>query len=104
MEKDTNITKVVFRKFKGTNDCTKGEIIALFPEELEIGFTILSYMHLGQHANADYNWIIQNSKPANEIEYAALKSELDDMGYNLKIYKKLRPDFSNRTYFTNMVK
>lgn len=64
-------TKVVFRKFK------EGQIIALFPENIEGNYKISSYMRIGQHACADYYSIISITKPCNPAEYSSLKKELE---------------------------
>jgi len=84
---DTEITKVVFRKFNHTySGC---EIIALFPEIAEEGSgSCLSYQHIGQHGAADYNYCIAISIPATPEEYASLQSELQSIGYNLKIMQR----------------
>jgi hypothetical protein len=73
------MTKVVFRKFKDD-----GEIIALFPEEPwnpDKG-TIVSYMHTGQHGDADYHHVLAKTRPAREDEYRPLLAELKRVGYN----------------------
>jgi hypothetical protein len=84
MKKDKNITHVIFRRFK------EGDIIALFPYDQwdKEGLYCGSYMHIGQHSGADYNGLIQATKPAKECEYDALKSELEGIGYNLKVIKR----------------
>ena len=74
-------TLTIFRKFK------EGEIIALFPEMREPHGLCMSYMHLGQHGSADYG-IIRITKPATPEEYSDLKTELESIGYNLKIRRK----------------
>lgn len=75
--------KVVFRKFK-----SDGEIIALFPQTLYSRY-VTSYMHIGQHGDADYHWCIRISKPATPEEYKPLLNELKSIGYdNLRIVKK----------------
>jgi hypothetical protein len=75
--------KVVFRKWKG-------EIIALFPEIKSNNYLVLSYMHVGQHSDADYHGIIRESKPAKEDEYKDLFNELTSIGYDLKVVKKAK--------------
>ena len=77
-------SKVIFRKWQQ-------EIIALFPEEpADIhGIFCSSYMRVGQHSGADYNYIIQQSTPATPYEYQALKEELEKIGYTLKVYKRV---------------
>jgi hypothetical protein len=95
MEKDKFITKVVFRKFK------EGDIIALFPQQIGNSYRVGSYMHIGQHSECDYNHVVNCTKLATEAEYANLKMELEDIGYNLKVYKKGKPDYSDKTYWDN---
>jgi hypothetical protein len=84
MIKDTHKTVVVFRKFK------EGDVLALFPSEEEAynGGFCESYQHVGQHSGADYTHCIKITKPAKPSEYAALKRELEGIGYNLDV--KLR--------------
>ncbi len=84
------MTKVVFRKYK------EGDIIALFPEETNRrNLMIMSYQHIGQHGEADYEVVIKGTKPATEQEYTPLLNELtNQVGYeNLRIMKKCRPKF-----------
>jgi len=80
---DLDETLTIFRKFK------EGEIIALFPEIKwdHDGYFCTSYMHLGQHGSAEYA-IISITKPATPEEYSDLKTELESIGYNLKIRQK----------------
>lgn len=82
MKKDSYITDVVFRKFKD------GEIMALFPYEIETGRFVLSYQHIGQHSGADYNHFILGTEPATPEQYADLKKELENIGYNLRVIKR----------------
>ena len=79
----TEKTKAIFRKFKD------GDILALFPYEINKfnGF-VNSYMHLGQHSEADYSGCIQITKPATKEEYQDLFEELESIGYNLNVIKK----------------
>lgn len=81
--KDSHITDVVFRKFK------EGDIVALLPHEVcTHKGDITSYMHVGQHSSADYGYVVSITKLANEDEYKALKSEMEDLGYNFNVIKK----------------
>jgi hypothetical protein len=82
MEQDTEKTKVIFRQF---TDGT-GEIIALFPElpgnrDLD---TCMSYMRVGQHATASVR-LVEDTILAHPSNYATLKAELEDLGYNLQV-------------------
>jgi hypothetical protein len=71
MGKDTDLTVVVFRKYRD------GEIIALFPEVDEGRGECSSYMHVGQHGRADYTGVIKSTVPAKPEEFAALRRELE---------------------------
>ena len=70
-----NKTRVMFKDFKG-------DVIALFPDEVaDPHGNIMSYMHIGQHGAAS---------PAlkhlrNAKDYSALKRELVSIGYELEV-------------------
>jgi len=83
MKKDTYKTNVVFRIFPDK------QILALFPYEINPynGF-VNSYMHIGQHSEADYKGCVKITKPANEKEYVNLFNELENIGYNLNVIKR----------------
>jgi predicted nuclease of restriction endonuclease-like RecB superfamily len=73
-------TKVIF---KILND----EIIAIFPNELYnkrlYGKTLVnSYMHIGQHSACSKE-LINELKNATIKQYKELKTELEQIGYNL---------------------
>jgi len=77
------ITEVVFRKFKD------GDIIALFPYDVDYpNGDISSYMHIGQHGAANYNYVMKDTVAAIKAEYDDLKEELENRGYNLKVIKR----------------
>ena len=73
---------VVFRKFRN------GEILALFPNDVDPRGYCNSYQRVGQHGDADYSGCIAITKPATPDEYAGLKEELESIGYVLKIRKR----------------
>lgn len=78
--------KVVFRIYPD------GQVIALFPEESDkrTGGT-MSYMHIGQHGDADYHGVIQQTKPATEAQYLPLFNELKSIGYkDLQVRQKAK--------------
>jgi len=85
VEKDKHKTKVVFRVWKGEFE---GDVIALFPDIDEGHGSCSSYMHVGQHSGADYRGVISITRPAKPSEYASLKRELENIGYNLDVRKK----------------
>ena len=67
--------KVIFRKTK--NPYTKEyEIVAFFPEIDTNYGKILSYMHIGQHGEADLEFY-RETKKATEAEYKPLLEELN---------------------------
>ena len=62
MKNPNNKTAVVFRKYK------EGDIIALFPYEIDSGHCIMSYQHVGQRSGADYDHMIRCAKPEKHEE------------------------------------
>lgn len=66
--------KVIFRKAK--NPYSKEyEVVAFFPEIEANNGRILSYMHIGQHSEADLGFY-HETKKATEEEYKPLLEEL----------------------------
>ena len=61
--------KVIFRKDK------EGSIIAFLPELRVNHGNIMSYMYIGQHSEASYQFYTETKK-ANESEYNSLLDEL----------------------------
>lgn len=85
MERDTQKTKVIFRKFKDS-----GDIIALMPEmagNMDV-VTCMCYQHIGQHGTAWLLDVMEMSKPAKPEEYIPLYNELTARGYNIRIAHK----------------
>jgi hypothetical protein len=83
---DTDI--VIFRRFHD------GDIIALFPylpAECLNAWACQSYMHIGQHGAADPR-IVCDTRPARPHEYAALKTELHQLGYRLALRHRFPGD------------
>ena len=85
MQKDKQPTKMIFRKYIDT-----GEIIALFPYEIEnkqghVG----SYMHVGQHGAADLNYVLAKTLAVEKQEYASLLAELENIGYKVWPVKRV---------------
>ena len=61
--------KVIFRKDK------EGNVIAFLPELRVNHGNITSYMHIGQHSEASYQFYAETKK-ADESEYNSLLNEL----------------------------
>lgn len=81
--------KVVFRKWK--HNPQKSEVIALLIDTYYFNELtpncIMSYMHVGQHSEADYPTCMKSTVPATPREYASLKREMKQMGYRLAVVK-----------------
>ena len=80
-------TTVIFRKWKDT-----GDIIALFPDIEERYGRCSSFMHVGQHAAADYVGVLHDTSLATPAEYADLRQELESAPYlySFKVRKRWR--------------
>ena len=74
---------VIFRK-------DKGGVFALFPElpGTNEPRTCTSYQHVGQHGSADYVACLARSRAATIEEYAPLKQELENIGYELNVKRR----------------
>jgi len=77
---------VVIRVWKGD----ERDVFALFPADPAdiYGQLCTSYEHVGQHAAADYDLCIRNSRPASEAEAADLTAELRRIGYRPRVLKR----------------
>jgi len=84
IERKLTTMPVVFRKDR------TGDIFALFPTDAAdcTGRYCGCYQHVGQHCSADYFACIQNSQPATPTEYADLKTELERIGYTLRVIRR----------------
>lgn len=80
--KDTETTDVIFRTFK------EGDVIAVMPHEVSNFGFVTSYMHVGQHGDADYNQVLKETRLATKEEYADLLRELESIGYKVRVLKK----------------
>jgi hypothetical protein len=78
-------TKVLFRK-------DNYGIIAYFPEISESKtdpMICMCYSHVGQHSSAHIEYIQTETKSCTEEEYSSLKKELEYIGYELKVIKRM---------------
>ncbi len=93
MEKDTEITDVMFR-FDTSKDF-KGTIFAILPHDCcDFKGNVTYYQHVGQHSGGNYNHMIKTSRPATTTEAISLKAEMESIGYNFKIVRR-----QNRTKY-----
>ncbi len=76
---DTAVTTMIFRKFRGDDD-----VIALF-HLIPAMDRCMSYQHIGQHGDADYSQVMAVTRPATVAEYAPLLTELETIGYRVKV-------------------
>lgn len=100
MEKDKHKTEIVFRLWKEQE-------IALFPYIIDTfhNYTIMSYMIIGQHGGADYDYIIKNSKPISNPENTKIYKELvGEFGHNIKVIKRRNTKKYNRIFKEEYIK
>lgn len=65
---------------------TDGTVIAVFPHEVwDLQGNCTCYAHTGQHSACDYNYVLKETKPAKEFN--KLKTELEGIGYDLRVIK-----------------
>jgi len=85
---NTAPTKVIFLINEKNND-----LFAYFPEEIHNGEFATGYSQLGQHSavHPDY---AKESRPATPEEYQNLKTELEEIGYNLEILNGMQESTS----------
>ena len=74
--------RVIFRKW------ADGDIIAILPDNPHNAGYVDMYEHIGQHGEGKAK-IIGNSKLAKPEEYAYLLEELTQIGYDLRVMKRL---------------
>lgn len=81
-------TITIFRVWKDS-----GQVIALFPGlnydtgDANYGMC-MSYEHVGQHGEADYDGVVRASRPAQDHEIEDLEFELRSLGYVLDIRQR----------------
>lgn len=96
MKQDKIKTEVIFLIEKDYDESDKetfveNHIMAFFPKENYFPYesdTKVCYAHIGQHSACHLDYANQ-CKEATEEEYKDLKTELESLGYNLKIVNNL---------------
>ena len=89
---DDEIVPVMFRVWK--SGYFKGDVDAIFPTLPFYGdddwrkHVVTSYAHIAQHGSADLHYVISATRPATPAEYAPLKRELEQIGYNLRVVQR----------------
>ena len=88
MKKDKEVTKVIF-KMAYDKDCKEWYIVAFLPEATVNRGNVMSYMHIGQHGEASYDYYL-SCRPATRKEYLPLKREMEKLfGYRFKVVKRI---------------
>jgi hypothetical protein len=79
-------TKVLFLLEKAVEPDAYYDVFAFFPEmEYNVNPNLKScYAHIGQHSACHIDYAAGCS-PATEVQYAALRDELESIGYELEI-------------------
>lgn len=89
MERDAHKTIAIFRAEK--SGAYKGTVTAVFPEiagTYDWHATMACYEHVGQHSTCTVGWY-QTTRAAKPHEYEALRQELESIGYNLDIRRRM---------------
>jgi len=76
------MTKVLFLVHTDTDGAE--DLFAYFPNEMHNGDTPSCYSHVGQHSACSPLYAAE-SREATPKEYASLKTELERLGYRLKV-------------------
>jgi hypothetical protein len=86
------VIEVIFRVWKN------GDVIALFPyvPADRYSYDCNSYEHNGQHGAASPE-VVYRTRLAKPAEYAALKRELESIGYALRVIQRF-PNGSTKRY------
>lgn len=74
--------EVLFRKWPD------GTIDALMPYEPELDYKVTCYSRIGQHCQADYDFVMSKTRPALESEYRDLLKELLSLDYEVTVIKR----------------
>lgn len=86
MTQDNHITPVLFRVERNN----QRDLTAVFPTlpASEHGWLMTCYAHIGQHSACAMDWY-NSTRPATAEEYKVLHTELESVGYRLKVYKRI---------------
>ncbi len=79
------IDRVLFRRWSGE----PRTIIAILPDVPSSLGMAMMYEHIGQHGEGDYALVLPRTIPALPEEYGGLKKELEQIGYKLRVIKRL---------------
>jgi hypothetical protein len=86
------ITLVAFRFwYDGPGNRKSGEVVAIMPELPgdSDAYSCTCYVHTGQHGICNVHLAGQYSRPATEAEYAPLLTELERIGYRVRVIRRV---------------
>ena len=84
----SDIIPVIFRAERSGK--FKGDVTAVFPTlpADHDGPVMTCYARIGQHSGCSKEWY-NTTRPAKPAEYASLQKELEQIGYQLKVYSRI---------------
>ena len=90
-EYNSEVVSVIFRTWK--HGTFKGSVDALFPYMPHSGLdhSITAFGEHG-HASADYHYVLDRTRLSTPEEYKDLKLRLEEIGYDLKVIKRINYD------------
>jgi hypothetical protein len=91
----SDLTTVAFRT--QTKGALKGTVTAIFPYLPYDSQYLTGYTRVGQHHACSREWVLSNSRPSTDIEYADLKAELENIGYNLRVINRFPNPYQGST-------
>lgn len=84
MDRSKGLERVMFRRFRAK----PRDVIAFLPDQDEVRGYMMSYQHVGQHGAASYPNPATIPADVSEPDVAALKAELERIGYRLRVVKR----------------
>jgi hypothetical protein len=92
MDKDQDITRVIFKKEYNhytESSYNKWEVFACLLDQPANPGNVVVYQHIGQHSESDISYCA-GCRRATIDEYMPLFEELESIGYNLKVVRKFQ--------------
>ena len=81
---------VMFRTgWSGPGNQKNDTVFAMFPslKGVDTPGSVTCYQHVGQHSSGDFSTCMRATRPAKPAEYAALRRELERIGYRLRVVR-----------------
>lgn len=94
MNKDDDITDVIFRKEKDNT------VLAVFPYIIsDSSGNITCYSHIGQHSSMSWEYFFKTKPCRSKHDFIDLYDELVSLGYNLNVIQKRSLKRYMRVYY-----